>query len=341
MDLLAVDPGSTVAEDVKDEIMSGHVEDATTEKTNVEDYYQVSEGEMLLHWKGKVDIQGENRDEYSIVRRIKGESDINHQSSDITDEQIKICQVCDTLMTTEEILKRHMVDIHNFKDWKGNLDESVKREVYFEESRDLVHICQLCTYSCDQANKLKIHIKRHTGEKKYLCEQCNYSCSQVGNLRRHMVTHTGEKIYNCQLCTYSSSLAGSLRRHMLTHTGEKSFICKLCNFSCSQAGRLKRHIDTHTGEKTYICQQCAHSFSRADNLKTHMMTHTGEKSYNCQLCTYSSSLAGTFRRHITTHNGEKPYKCPQCTKTFSRGFSLRSHMQVHNRAESQKPATVD
>ena len=77
------------------------------------------------------------------------------------------CGICDKSFSTKSNSKKH------------------QRLVHQKEPGLLVHVCNQCEFKSNDAFNLKVHQRKHSGEKPFECSQCQRQFAKKSDLTRH------------------------------------------------------------------------------------------------------------------------------------------------------------
>uniref|UniRef100_A0A8D8XMM9 Zinc finger protein 845 n=1 Tax=Cacopsylla melanoneura TaxID=428564 RepID=A0A8D8XMM9_9HEMI len=159
-----------------------------------------------------------------------------------------------------------------------------------------------CTV-CNKAFALQEHLTRHSNihtGRGYQCNVCGRLMSDRTNLKVHMRNHTGEKKYICEVCGKGFAQWSSHYYHMFTHSESRNFRCSLCEKSFQSPAGLREHKRVHVIEK-HICDSCGNSFSSRKNLLSHVKVHTTDRAHMCEYCSATFKRRKYLVQHYKTH----------------------------------------
>ncbi|KAG5684656.1 hypothetical protein PVAND_013874 [Polypedilum vanderplanki] len=85
------------------------------------------------------------------------------------------------------------------------------------EKRDKRFACPFCGKCVRSKENLKLHVRKHTGERPFVCLFCGRAFGGKSDLTRHLRIHTGERPYHCESCGKCFARADYLSKHLTTH----------------------------------------------------------------------------------------------------------------------------
>ncbi|KAJ3257656.1 hypothetical protein HDU77_002629 [Chytriomyces hyalinus] len=149
-----------------------------------------------------------------------------------------------------------------------------KPDAASEDNRDLIKSEPSELLSTADATSSSTPVKKGSDEKKFPCTEpdCSATFAQLAHLKIHLRRHTGERPFVCAFCDKTFNQKGNLKTHERKHTGDKPFKCQHpgCTKEFSQQGNLRTHEKIHLNVKQFTCEQCSKSFSQFGNLKSHI-----------------------------------------------------------------------
>ncbi|XP_007438490.1 telomere zinc finger-associated protein isoform X1 [Python bivittatus] len=223
--------------------------------------------------------------------------------------------------------------------------------------------CPTCHKSFLSKYYLKVHNRKHTGEKPFECSKCGKCYFRKENLLDHEARNCvsrSEQVHTCSICQEVFKRRVELRLHMVTHTGEMPYKCCSCIQQFMQKKELQSHLIKlhgapkphacsscskcflsrtelnlheafkHRGEKLFVCEECGHRASSRNGLQMHVKAkHRNERPHVCEFCQHAFTQKANLNMHLRTHTGEKPFQCHLCGKTFRTQASLDKHNRTH------------
>ncbi|KAM9855392.1 uncharacterized protein ACBR49_001617 [Aulostomus maculatus] len=249
-------------------------------------------------------------------------------------------------------------------------DKSANGETVEEDSKSDSVQCPICDKSFKSKYYLKVHNRRHTGERPFGCLKCGkryfrkenlvihefrncaavqtYPCLTCSatfkgkeELRVHVISHTGDMPYKCSTCPEQFIYKKNLTFHMMkVHGSPKPHACPQCPKTFLTRSELRVHeAAKHRGEKPFVCEECGHRASSRNGLQMHIKAiHRNERPFVCSLCNHAFSQKNNLNMHLRVHSGERPYQCHLCGKTFRTQGSLDKHHRTHT---GERPFSCD
>jgi len=137
------------------------------------------------------------------------------------------CQTCNKTFSTNSQLNIHMRIHNNDRPFLCNLcgrcfvtrgqlkSHKLNRHVGVKHAK--THLCQECGQGFVKEFDLRVHMRKHTGERPFVCNDCGKSFRSERNLTNHSRIHNGDKPYKCDTCGKLFTAPSGLRQHFKCH----------------------------------------------------------------------------------------------------------------------------
>ena len=200
-------------------------------------------------------------------------------------DSLPTCDICGKKFLRQAFLVRH------------------KELKHFNGTTTKDHKCDTCDKIFSSRYDLKIHQRRHTGERPYLCNVCGKSFTRRETLIEHSYIHKPdeEKPHRCENCGKGFYKIYDLQRHFVgIHSGARPFQCHLCGKSFPWARSLSDHLQSHQGAdriRPFKCDECDMTFRRKYDLERHKVKHAAQKPFVCEWCGHGFTQKGSMDKH--------------------------------------------
>ncbi|XP_049790776.1 zinc finger protein 595-like isoform X1 [Schistocerca nitens] len=200
-----------------------------------------------------------------------------------------------------------------------------------------MYICKQCGHFFPKAQTLKIHMKRHRGERDFSCANCDYRTYTKAELERHSTVHTDhtdDRTFVCHHCGKVYAVYKSLQEHIRSvHEQSSMHVCEECGFTTCRAAYLQVHIRTvHLGNyNSHVCPVCDAHVKQRNAFLEHMRSHTGDRPFRCDKCSASFACSARLTVHQKSVHGPRTYQCSTCSKAFQTKHHLERHQVIHTK----------
>ncbi|CAK1555957.1 unnamed protein product [Leptosia nina] len=197
------------------------------------------------------DIKDSSSDESDYVSTIQEETlpapEEQHTISDVPELSSYTCKICNKAFEKHLQYKAHL-KIHN----KAIICEHCGRGfvsnwayVCHKQAKhgdEKMFKCSHCKATFAYNEALKVHERRHTGERPYICDHCGKSFFRRSTFVQHLGVHEPYSV-QCDLCpTILKSKQFLLSHKNKVHSGRRyRYICPLCDRQFEKPSKVRHH----------------------------------------------------------------------------------------------------
>ena len=223
--------------------------------------------------------------------------------------------------------------------------------------------CKLCPFKTDSSNTYSYHKRLHLIQARFSCSECSYSINNAESLKEHIKLHrkekelikaeilstntTDKKRHQCPKCPYSSPNKNLLSNHTTMHASGRKYTCNLCDFSVDKHSLLEEHVRIHVDGTVDSEESGLEELERAikrnsDPIGPELYFNSPNNGDNdseteckinpdhkCEKCPFSTPSKDEFGAHNVHHDIQNKNMCMYCTFSCGKEDELLEHVQVH------------
>lgn len=217
------------------------------------------------------------------------------------------------------------------------------------------HACPYpnCGKAYSKMNKLKEHVRSHTGERPYVCREpgCGAAFIRLYGVRRHELTHVFGRRRAKRLPRIPTAAPATPSQTPLEPSVSQSRPLRIeqpqPNAITDAVSSILASLGLRPGGNEVTSDITASSNSRAlPAIAPKTTTPVSlrplspisgppgmRRPHVCPFkdCGKAFPKLNKLREHVCRHTGERPYVCDKCTASFVRMYDLRRHGNIHLR----------
>lgn len=154
----------------------------------------------------------------------------------------------------------------------------------------------------------------------FTCTYCQKQLRTKKGLKIHQRKHTGEKLHTCQVCQSNFTKRNHLMRHMKVHSKKDNvkYVCSLCDKTFCSSYLLEKHRSEHTEnlqnknneEKLDDVENMAESLNELGTSELSKECYKTENGmYECNVCKKTLNTSLGLRIHMRRHTGNNLARC--------------------------------
>ena len=157
------------------------------------------------------------------------------------------CPNCDLAFTIKILLARHLIQQHDFNEFKA--------AEFLGNTKKVVG-------NTEDPNRIP-------------CEQCHLTFSSKKTLRDHVKQVHRPHDLKCEDCDFTTFVNYKLKKHRIrVHDPQIKFSCDQCSFKCNIKCDMERHIaGKHKGTALHSCSECGRQLSLGLLIKHMLYEH--------------------------------------------------------------------